>query len=151
MDTMFGNDWDQRYVDLARFVASWSKDPSTQVGAVILDADRQPVSFGFNGLPMGVDDTAERLNDRDLKYKMIVHAERNALVFARRTLKGCTLYTWPFLPCPVCAGMFIQAKIARVVAPVLPERNERWTEDIALSLVMFEESGVAVTTLKVGD
>lgn len=141
------NNWDRRYLGLAEFVSGWSKDPSTQVGAVIVDADYQPVSWGYNGLPMGVEDTEERLSNRDLKYKMIVHAERNALIFSRRSLRTCTLYTWPFLPCPACAGMFIQAGIARVVAPVLPERLvERWGADIELACVMFQEAGIVVET-----
>ena len=69
------NKWQRRFFDLARLVATWSKDPSSQVGAVIVDDKKRIVSVGFNGLPMGVEDTDERLNVRELKYELIVHAE----------------------------------------------------------------------------
>lgn len=134
--------WDQRYLDLARFIASWSKDPSTQTGAVITDPDNRIVSLGFNGLPRGVADLPERLNNREIKYKMIVHCERNALLFASRSVAGCTLYTWPFMSCAACAAMVIQAGIKRVVAPA--SDNPRWQEDFRLSREMFAEAGVEV-------
>lgn len=132
--------WDKRYLDLAEHVSAWSKDPSTKVGAVITDPRNQVVSLGYNGLPRGMEDTHERLNNRELKYKMIVHAERNAMIFAERPLHGCTLFTWPFMPCAACAGMVIQSGIKRVVAPA--SDNPRWQEDFRLVEQMFKESGV---------
>lgn len=132
--------WDHRYLDLARYISTWSKDPSTRVGAVIADAQGRIVSVGFNGLPRGVRDTHERLNNREIKYKMIVHGERNAILFAGRSVAGCTLYTTPFMPCSVCAGMVIQAGITRVVAPYCD--NERWQADFRLTEEMFKEAGV---------
>jgi dCMP deaminase len=132
--------WDERYLALAGFISSWSKDPSTQVGAVITDTRNRIVSVGFNGMPVGVADTFERLNDRELKYKMIVHAERNAMLFAQRSLDGCTLYTVPFMPCSVCAGMVVQAGIKRVVAPFVD--NSRWNEAFRLTEEIFAEAGV---------
>lgn len=137
--------WDQRYLDLAQYIAQWSKDPSTKVGAVLISKYRQPISFGFNGLPMGIKDTPERYTDRDTKYKMIIHAERNAMLFAKQDLSGATLYTWPMMPCAACAGLIIQAGIDRVVAPETPmELVERWGEDMQLATEMFEEVGVAL-------
>jgi dCMP deaminase len=133
--------WREKFLGLAEFIASWSKDPSTKVGAVITTNDNEIVSVGYNGLPRRIKDTAERLNNRDLKYKMIAHAERNALVFAKRDLKDCVLYTWPFGPCPVCAGIFIQANIGHVVFP--GTTNPRWFDDIELSKNMFLESGIS--------
>lgn len=132
--------WHYRYLDLARHVATWSKDPSTKVGAVIVDQLARPVSFGFNGLPRGVLDSPDRLNVRETKYKMIVHGERNAILFAGRSVAGCTLYTVPFMPCAQCAGMIIQAGITRVVAPRFD--SERWAEDFKLTEQMFAEAGV---------
>lgn len=132
--------WDERYLNLAQFVSGWSKDPSTRVGAVITDPRNQVVSVGYNGLPRGMEDTPERLNNREVKYKLIVHAERNAMIFAERPLHGCTLYTWPFMPCAQCAGMVIQSGIRRVVAP--HSDNPRWQEDFALVRAMFSEAGV---------
>src|SRR5947209_6370685 len=83
--------WHRRFLGLAEYVSQWSKDVSTKVGAVILDSDKRVVSLGYNGFARGVMDTAERLNCRDLKYKMIVHAERNAIIFARQDLRKCTI------------------------------------------------------------
>jgi dCMP deaminase len=134
--------WDSRFLELARHIASWSKDPSTQTGAVIVDAKKRVVSLGYNGLAQGVDDSLERLNNRDLKYKMFVHCERNAIIFAKQPLDGCALYTWPFLSCAACAAMVIQTGITRVVAPF--SENPRWIEEFKLSMEQFNEAGVEV-------
>jgi dCMP deaminase len=137
--------WDRRFLELAKHIASWSKDPSTQTGAVIVDAKGRIVSVGFNGLAQGVDDLPERLNNRELKYKMFVHCERNAIIFARQSLEGCTLYTWPFMSCAACAAMVIQAGVKRIVAPY--SENPRWKEDFELATEEFDEAGVKVSLL----
>lgn len=140
-----GLKWDRRFLLLAHNVSQWSKDPSTQVGCVIVQPETNRVlSLGYNGFPRGVHDTPERLNDRDLKYKMILHAERNALLSAERSVQGATLYTWPFAPCRSCAAMIIQAGIKRVVTvPGMTEaQRERWAEDLAGASEMFAEAGV---------
>ncbi len=135
--------WDRRLLDLARFVAAWSKDPSTRVGAVIADGKRV-VSLGFNGFPAGCDDAADLYADRETKYRRVVHAELNALLFAGRDVRGCTLYTWPFAPCPRCAGAVIQAGIWRVVAPACPPQiAERWAVELEESRRLFAEANVA--------
>ena len=131
--------WDLRFLEMARSAASWSKDPSTKVGAIIVDDDKRVISVGYNGFPKGVSDD-ERLDDREEKYKMIVHAERNALLFANKDVKNCSIYTYPFMPCSVCAGMVIQAGIKRVVT--VRNNNSRWQKDFAVSLQMFKESEV---------
>ncbi len=137
--------WDLRYLELAKHVAQWSKDPSTQTGAVIVDPKiivpvGSVVALGYNGLAKGVEDTDERLSNRDTKYKMIVHCERNAIIFAQRSLAGCTLYTWPFMSCAVCAAMVIQTGITRCVAP--RNANPRWIDDFKLTEQMFLEAEV---------
>lgn len=132
--------WDRRFLELAKFISSWSKDPSTQVGTVIVAPDKRIVSTGFNGLPRGVHDSHERLHNRELKYKLIVHGERNAMLFAREPLTGCTLYTWPFMPCAACASMVIQSGIKTVVAPHFD--STRWNEDFDLSRELFREARV---------
>jgi dCMP deaminase len=135
--------WDLRFLQLAALVASWSKDPSTQVGSVITDGHNRIYSVGFNGLPVGVKDTAERLENRELKYRMIIHAERNAILFAHRSLVGATIYIHPLAPCPSCASMVIQAGIRRVVSRQLsPELQERWHDDLVISAQMFQEAHV---------
>lgn len=138
--------WDKRFVEMARFVAQWSKDPSTQTGAVITDPKRRVVSVGYNGLARGVEDLPERLNNREIKYKIIVHCERNALLFANRSVEGCTLFTWPFMSCATCCAMVIQAGITRCVAPF--SDNERWVAEFELSKQMFKEAGVEVELLE---
>lgn len=137
--------WDGRFLDLARLVAGWSRDPSTKVGACLVDPQRRIVSVGFNGFAQGVQDSPERYANRDVKLRMIVHAEMNAIAFAGRDLRGCALYTWPFMPCARCAALIVQHGIKRVVAPeASAELQERWSEDLALTRVMFEEAGVSL-------
>lgn len=137
--------WDKRFVELARFISFWSKDPSTQTGAVIVDPERRVVSVGYNGFARGVEDLQERYDNRDIKYKIIVHCERNALLFANRCVKDCTLYTWPFMSCATCAAMVIQSGIKRVVAP--SSDNPRWQADFDLSRQMFKEANVEVVEI----
>lgn len=134
--------WDQRFLELAKLVSTWSKDPSTKVGAVITD-DRRIISVGYNGFPEGVLDSAERYCNREIKYKYMVHAERNALLFANTSLKNTTLYTFPFMPCSECAGMIIQSGIKRVVT--LINTNERWKESFEITKNMFGEADVRLT------
>ena len=138
-----GVKWDLRFLELAKLVSTWSKDPSTQVGAVVVDKEKRVVSLGYNGLPKNVQDSEERLNDRDLKLKLIIHAELNAIQFARQNLSGCTLYTHPFMPCSVCASHVIQSGITRVVS-LLEPKESKWAESILLSNKIFKESGVEV-------
>jgi dCMP deaminase len=133
--------WDHRFLGLAKLVGSWSKDPSTQVGAVIVDEDNRIVSVGYNGFPQKIEDD-ERLNDRDTKYKIIVHGEINAILFANRSLKGCTLYTIPFEPCPRCAGLIIQSGIKRVVS--LVNTIDRWEEDFKITRHLFKEANIVM-------
>ncbi len=142
-------DWDKRFVALADHIARWSKDPSTQVGCVVVGPDREIRSTGFNGFPRGIEDTAERLDDRDQKYPLVCHAEENAIMHAARigvALKGCIAYvTWP--PCTRCARSLIQAGVREVIYPDGLEIPERWQEDFHLSSVMFAEAGVITRTV----
>jgi dCMP deaminase len=137
--------WDKRFLDLAKLVAGWSKDPSTQVGAVITDYNNRIISLGYNGFPMGLIDN-DRLNERELKYKIIIHAECNALMFAKTELTGCTIYTYPFMPCPKCASMIAQAGILRVVS--YDNMPERWKSDFIVSQDVFKECDIDITLYK---
>lgn len=132
--------WDKWFLGMAEYISTASKDPSTKVGAVIVDSYRRIVSTGYNGFAKGIDDSEELLLDRDKKIKRIVHGEMNAIIFAQRSLNGCTLYTTPFLPCSSCAGVVIQSGITRVVSWHVD--NPRWNESIQLAKSMFEEAGV---------
>jgi len=137
-----GNKWDDRMLDLANLVSTWSKDPSTGVGAVIVDEKNRVVSLGFNGFPRGVHDSEDVLFDRDEKLRRTIHAEENALLFAGRSVEGCTLYlTHP--PCARCAAKIIQSGIARVVAQKASDGfEERWAVDMRSTLEMFAEVGI---------
>lgn len=119
--------WDLRMLNFAKVVSEWSKDPSTKVGAVIVKGKNRVVSTGYNGFPTGMEDNSDNLNNREEKYSRIVHGEINALLFAERSVDGCTLYTYPFLPCDRCFVQMAQAGIKRVVAPsATPDQLTRW-------------------------
>jgi dCMP deaminase len=140
--------WNLRFLDMADFVASWSKDPSTKVGAVITDEHKRIVSVGYNGFPRGVSDDEERYNDRPLKYKLVCHAERNALDNAPLSVDGCTMFV-SLMPCAECAKSMIQKGIKKVVLRPTPEkfRNYDWDADVynwKISQIMFNEAGVEV-------
>lgn len=137
--------WDARFLDLAAEIATWSKDPSTGCGAVLVDPQRRIISTGYNGLPRGIDDEPERLQDRDTKLRLTLHAEHNAILFAQRDLTGCTLYVWPMPPCAHCAAQIAQVGIARVVSTAPDdERTERWAEDWTLARAVLSERGVDI-------
>lgn len=139
--------WHEFFLDMAKLVASRSKDPSTQVGAVIVDPVLNvPVGMGYNGFPRGVSDLVERYTDRTIKYEMIVHAEVNAILNAVRDVHGCALYS-TFMPCPQCAAQLIQAGIKTVYALVSPA-DERWKEKAEITKTMFAEAGVKMFIVK---
>ena len=133
--------WDHRFLAMAQLVATWSKDPSSKVGSVITDGKRI-VSLGFNGFPAGTDDDPSIYDDRERKYRRVLHAEQNAMSFAKRDLSGCTVYiTHP--PCARCAAQIVQEGIKRVVCP--PPSADfllRWKDDMNEARAMFEESKV---------
>jgi dCMP deaminase len=139
--------WDLRWLRQAREVSNWSKDPSTQVGAIIAEG-KNFVSLGYNGFAPGVADLPERYANRELKYKMIIHGEVNAMHSAERSIRGCTLYTWPFMPCPVCAAQVIKRGITRVVTP--HSNNPRWLADFEISKMQFREAGVELCVIDAG-
>ena len=136
--------WDRRFIDLALHISGWSKDPSTKVGCVVVGEDREIRSTGFNGFPRGIEDSMERLEDRELKYPLICHAEENAIMHAARigiSLKDCTAYvTWP--PCTRCARSLIQAGVSEIIYPKGIDIPDRWIQDFDLSLKMFKEAAV---------
>ena len=138
--------WDKRFLDLAAHISTWSKDPSTKVGCVVVGEDREIRSTGFNGFPRGIKDDEERLSDREKKYPLICHAEENAIMHAARTgvsLKGNTAYvTWP--PCSRCTRSLIQAGVSEVFYRADIEIRERWQDDFATASAMMKEAEVNV-------
>ena len=133
--------WDLRFLRLARNeVATWSKDPYGQVGCVIVSPDRRQVAYGYNGFPVGVSDTPERLGDKELKNRLSVHAELNAILNSRRDLTGWTLYVTK-TPCHECAMAIIQAGIVRVVSGA-PHADSSWHASQVLGEELMTEAGV---------
>jgi len=138
--------WHVRFINLATHIAQWSKDPSTKVGAVIVDSQRRVVSLGYNGLPRGVHDDYHILNNKELKLQVVKHAEENAILNSLLRPAGCTIYVTHH-PCASCAGSIIQSGITRVVflsVPVDNTFNQRWRQSIELAQTMFEQAGVEV-------
>jgi dCMP deaminase len=142
-----GKKWDQRFMELARLVSTWSKDPSTKIG-VALVKDRKVVSTGYNGFPAGIADD-DRLHDRPVKYTLVVHAEMNALLQAGHDASHSTAYLWGFPgpPCQQCAKHLIQAGVKRVVTRA-GEDNPRWAEDFKIARAMLAEAGVTLDTIE---
>lgn len=136
--------WDERYLALAAEVATWSKDPSTQVGAVTVGSKKEVLSQGFNGFPRGIHDTDERYNHRETKYKFVVHAEMNAIynaTYSGTSLDGATLYVYGLPICSECAKGIIQVGIKKVVIEKSKELDN-WNESVQLSKEMFDEAGI---------
>ncbi len=150
---MLSDKWHYRFMELAFLVASWSKDPSTKTGAVVVGPDREIRATGYNGLVRGVDDTKVERMERPTKYDFFEHAERNAIYNACLTgtpLKGCTMYC-TLTPCTDCARAIIQAGIKTVVTNqiVIDENTPQgtWRDKLLYSKQMFEEAGVTYIEL----
>lgn len=139
--------WDRRFLELAEHIATWSKDPSTKVGAVLVRDYNLVVGLGYNGFPRGVDDLEERLSNREYKYPMIVHAEVNAVIMAGNKAEGATLYCIPTLMVPTmcseCCKVCIQAGVRRVVGwkPTRP-LPDKWRLQQEIVETMCIEAGV---------
>lgn len=134
--------WDDRFMEMARLLSTWSKDPSTKVGAVIVDEERRIVGTGYNGFPRHVKDDPVRYEEKLVKYSMIVHSEANAILNAAKSVRGCTMYSTKF-PCSECTKLIIQSGVARVIAPI-PSPEGKWADDARFSKAMFSEALVLV-------
>ena len=137
--------WGDKYIHLAKEISTWSKDPSTQVGAVVVGCDGQILSQGFNGFPRGIKDSDERLNNRERKYELVVHAEMNAIYNASLngvSLKDSTLYVYGLPICNECAKGIIQVGIKKVVAMRPKKYNIAWEESINNARNLFSEVDV---------
>lgn len=136
------NKWDERFIDMAKLISTWSKDPNKKVGAVVIDHQRRIVGAGYNGFPRGVNDVVERYMEQMVKYKMVVHAETNAILNANKSVLECTLYSTKF-PCTECTKIIIQSGIGRIVAPT-PPSDSSWVQDAAFSRVMLSEAAISI-------
>ena len=139
--------WDLRFMQLADYVAQWSKDRSAKVGAVIV-VDKNPVSMGYNGFPRGCDDDLEERHERPTKYLWVLHAEENSIINAARngqkTLGADMYVNW--FPCSRCAGQIVNSGIKRVFCDKEPDWNVQgtWTADQKIAQQKLIEGGVEV-------
>ena len=134
--------WDKYFMGVAELSAKRSKDPSTQVGACIVDTRQRIVGVGYNGFPEGCSDEelpwGKEGDFLDVKYTYVAHAELNAVLNATTNLEGSTIYVGLF-PCNECAKVIIQSGIKEVVF----KRDYYANKDIVTaSRIMFNMSGV---------
>lgn len=116
--------WDEYFMSIADEVAKRSKDPSSKNGCVIVDAKHRPVSFGYNGMLQGADESKMTLTERPMKYYFAIHSEMNALIFSQRDVSGCTLYN-KIATCENCLKYCLQAGITRFVYRELRVHSHR--------------------------
>lgn len=134
---------DRQFLAMAEAVAQiFSKDPSTRVGAIAVGSSNNQVAWGYNGLPPGLADTPERLENRDLKYTLTLHAEENALAnapFAVRTL---------YVTHPPCSGCALRILAKRTVQRVVYAEStdhgfhKRWAANLVEARMLLAEGGV---------
>jgi dCMP deaminase len=149
MELIQQNKWDLRFLGLAREISTWSKDPSKGVGSVIVNDDKVIVGMGYNGFPRGVHDLKERYEDREVKYKLITHAEANAVIAAGHAARGCTIYVYPTFMTPAacndCCKLIIQSGIKAIVGikeKVDEAATLRWEAQSVSARLMCMEAGV---------
>lgn len=136
--------WDDRFLRIASEVSTWSKDPGSKIGAVVVDDDHRILSVGYNGLPRGMVDD-DRVLDRDFKLRHTVHAEVNAILNAAHSgvsLKGSTMYVHGLPPCRDCAKAIAQTGVKRVVFDC-PVTKPEWEESFATTRSLFKEVGIS--------
>lgn len=143
------NSWDDFFFDMCQVVSAKSKDPSTKVGAVIVNSGNSIISTGFNGFPIGIDDHVESRYERPEKYLWTCHAEENAIAFAARngvSVNGATLYCNKLPCCARCTRLAIQAGIKRfvVLCDAPQETLDRWNNENDVAMKMIEESGCSI-------
>lgn len=146
--------WDEFFMRVAIAASMRSKDPNTQVGACIADVNQRILSVGYNGTPGELDDDDfpwgtcdDPLED---KHSYVIHAEANALLNYRGSLKdmtGATVYVTLF-PCHECAKMLVQAGIGEVV--YLDDKYGGTTDNLIARRV-FDQCGIAYRQVKVVD
>lgn len=138
--------WQRYFLNLARVTSEMSKDPSTQVGAVIVRPNRTVAGLGYNGFAAKMRDKSEQLNDRSFKYDRMIHAEMNALLNSHdNDYQGYSIYVYPFMPCHRCFTMLVQAGITTYVSPIPTEDQlTRWRESFEKTLQFAQDCGVQI-------
>ena len=137
--------WDQYYMAIATLVRERSKDPVTKVGACIVK-DNKVISTGYNGFPIGISDytypwSKNSNKPTENKYFYVVHAELNAILSAKQSLDGCTLYVTKF-PCNECAKAIIQSGIKKIIYREPSPKFYKGKIDKEIVLTLFKEAGI---------
>lgn len=141
---MIKESWYGRYLDVAKVVSSWSKDPSTQVGAVAVGTKGQILAQGYNGYPRGMDDS--NYEQRELKYSRIVHAEMNCIYNASWngvSLNDAYMFVYGMPVCHECAKGIIQVGIKKVIVPYKLDVPNKWAISTELTKAFFDEAGIS--------
>ena len=136
--------WDEYFMKIAETVALKSKDPSSKMGCVIVDATKRVVSLGYNGLIQGANESKLTISERPMKYRFVIHSEMNAVLYARQDLKGCTIYN-RVATCDNCMKYCLQAGIKRFVYNEL--RVNSVATDPAKSMTNYESDEAIVRLL----
>jgi len=141
--------WDEYFMGVALLASQRSKDPSTQVGACIVDGDKRIISTGYNGFPQGCSDDAFPWNrdekQGETKYQFVVHAELNAILNASgKKLAGSVLYVGLF-PCNECAKAIIQSGIKEII--YLSDKYHD-TPSMSASRKMLDAAGIKYRQIK---
>lgn len=131
--------WHFRFMEVAKLVSSWSKDPEKQVGCVIVDKNHRIISTGYNGYSKGMNDS-----DSVNRLSKVVHAEVNAILNAKQDLRNCIMYIYPLVPCSQCAGIIAQAGIIMIVVSEI-KLSPKWNTNIALEI--FQQARVNIEVL----
>ena len=139
--------WQRYFLGLAEYVSTASKDPSTKVGAVIVNPETlQVISSGFNGFPQGVADTDERYNDRETKLELVAHAEANAIARSPIPVRGLHIFITPTLmvpaSCPGCSKLIVQSGIKKVWFWHEDNLSDRWEKMAKFTKIILSEGGV---------
>ena len=137
--------WHDRYLELAQQIASWSKDPSSKIGAIAVGSKGQVLAQGYNGFPRGIEDREIRFENKELKYRYVVHAEMNLIYNASYngvSLDGSTVYVTGLPVCSECAKGLIQVGVQQVIMPTQENTPDKWVQSFKLSKELFEEAGV---------
>lgn len=140
--------WDEVFMRAVYNISWKSKDPKTKIGAILV-RDNIPVVQCFNGFPRKIKDLQERYNDRDLKRRMVAHAEANTIFVSARLGKNTddTICYTQGIPCANCSIALIQGGISEIVVhSIWPNLNhsKEWVESIDLSKSMLQEAGVKI-------
>lgn len=135
--------WDEYFMGVALLSAKRSKDPNTKVGACIINSKKRIIGIGYNGFPMGCDDSefpweSKSESALDTKYPYVVHAEANAILNSSANLEGATVYVSLF-PCNDCAKLIIQSGIKKII--YMDDKYKDAENNIAARR-MFDAAGV---------